>query len=83
MLITDYYFIIRNHIIMALTFGIDLHILFDLGDRKFILEALAFCFSEVPKCLVLQSVTFSPDDRILAVLLNCWSKFPFFPLCRK
>ena len=53
MLITDYYFIIRNHIIMALTFDVDFHILFDLGDRKFTLQALVFCFSEVPKCLVL------------------------------
>jgi hypothetical protein len=53
MLITDYYFIIRNHIMMALTVDVDFHSLLDLGDRKFMLEALAFCFSEVPKCLVL------------------------------
>jgi len=29
MLISDYYFVIRNHIIMALTFDVDYHILFD------------------------------------------------------
>jgi hypothetical protein len=50
MLITDCYFIIRNHIIMALSFDVDFHILFALGDRKFTLEAMAFCFLEVPKC---------------------------------
>lgn len=35
MLITDYYFIIGNHIIVALNVDIDFRILFDLGDRKF------------------------------------------------
>jgi hypothetical protein len=53
MLITDYYFIIRNPNIIALTFDADFRILYDLGDREFTLEALAFCFSGVPKCLVL------------------------------
>jgi len=34
--ITDYYFIIRTHIIVALTFDVDFHVLFDLGDKIFI-----------------------------------------------